>query len=362
MTDTTTDTTTTPPEFAALSSSQLEAYRTAKRSVGWRRYPLDVARIGGKDAADLLQRLTTNNTLGLKGGSEAGEGVCNIFVTDKARIIDVFTTLAEADGALLALFSEGFASKAIEWLDKYTFVEDVSAKDASAEFAPFLIFGPRARQFCEDLTGADLRDLRAHAWTKVRFANGVECALVKHLPLAEYCFIALAPAGDEERLRDLFGSLGEAAEIDENVFEVLRVEAAWGKHGAEWTAERNPLEAGLVSFVDFKKGCYIGQEVIARLDTYNKVKVRLCGFTGVEPIAAGARFVDDSASDKPPADIGGVTSAVYSPELERHIALGYIRSAFANPGLSVKAIAGAPQDGAAATAQELEIVKLPFTM
>ena len=344
-----------------LSPAQLEAYQTAKRSVGWRRYPFDVARITGKDAADLLQRLTTNNTLGVTGSNEAGAGVQNIFLTDKARIIDVFTTLARAED-FLALFSPGYAAKAVEWLDKYTFLEDALAEDRTAEFTSFLIFGPRSRQLCEELTGLDLRELRAHSWTRARFANGVEGVLVKHVPLVEYCFIALAPAGEEASLRALLGGVGagDAAEIDDETFEVLRIEAAWGKQGAEWTEERNPLEAGLVSLVDFKKGCYIGQEVIARLDTYNKVKARLCGFTSAEPIDKNARFIDDSASDKPATEIGGVTSAAYSPELGRYIALGYIRSAFANPGLTVKAVF--PRENGETIAQELEIVKLPFTM
>lgn len=330
------------------------AYTTAKSSVGWRKYPVDTVIARGNDRLDLLQRLTTNDVSKLIGSDTEGMGVHNILLTDKARIIDVFNILAR-NNDLLLLFSEGLGAKCCEWLEKYTFIDDFTTEQIGSEYASILVFGQGSVQLLEELADvSSLRETRLGSWHKAQI-QGMEVVLVKQQPLSEYCWLVLFPKAAEESMYELLRSLDAdmIAEIDDATFETLRIEAAWGKHGTEWTDERNPLEAGLVGLVDFKKGCYIGQEVIARLDTYNKVKVRLSGFVSDAAIPQNARFFDESDGKR--TDIGGITSTTFSPELQKYIALGYIRSAFANPGASIEAVA----DGYSA---RLEIVKLPFVM
>ncbi len=334
------------------SITEHDVYTLAKNSVGWRKHPIDIVEVRGNDRLDLLQRMTTNDVLALKGTDISGTGAHNVLVTDKARIIDVFTVLARQESALL-LFSSGMGEKAIQWLDKYTFIDDFQAHNVSGEYTPFLIFGVRSMQFLEELTGASLLDMRLSSWQKVTIQSDIDAILVKQQLLCGFCYTLLVQKAHETALSDILSALEDVAEVDDSTFETLRIEAAWGKLGAEWTDERNPLEAGLVGLVDFKKGCYIGQEVIARLDTYNKVKVRLSGFVSDRPIPHNARFFDES--DRKRTDIGGVTSSTFSPELGKHIALGYIRSAFANPDASVEA-------SSEGYSEQLTIVKLPFVM
>ncbi len=340
------------PENSTTSGVNTDVYTLATSSVGWRKHSLDIAIARGKDRLDLLQRMTTNDVLKLSGSDTSGNGAQNVLVTDKARIIDVFTVLAR-ENDLLMLFSHGLGEKALQWLDKYTFIDDFQTEDVSAEYASYLVFGARSLQLLEELTGASLLDMRQSAWQKVSIAGGTEGIIIKHQPLCGFCHILLVPKAHEEALCTILRGLEDVAEVDDATFETLRIESAWGKHGAEWTDERNPLEAGLVGLVDFKKGCYIGQEVIARLDTYNKVKVRLSGFVSNAPIPKDARFFDDSEGKH--TDIGGVTSSTFSPECGLYIALGYIRSAFANPDAAVNA----EREG---YSEQLTIVKLPFVM
>ncbi len=368
------------PHISTSHAMNQSHYDIAKNSVAWCAYPLDTVLGRGKDMLDLLQRLTTNDVTKLANPvnisspeqvslQSEGVGVQNILLTDKARIIDVFTILARPEAAqngtspayLQMLFSAGFGAKAAAWLDKYTFIEDAVAQDGSPEYASILIFGARSQQLLEELTGLKLQDFRHNAW-KDALLSSIPCTIIKQAPLCGYCYVLHFPRAVEASVYELLRGLSENAEngvceIDAETFETLRIEAAWGKHGAEWTDERNPLEAGLVGLVDFKKGCYIGQEVIARLDTYNKVKVRLSGVVSDKAIPPNARFFDETDGKR--TDIGGVTSSTYSPELQKYIALGYIRTAFANPGASIDA---ALEDGTSGYAERLEIVKLPFVM
>ncbi len=66
--------------------------------------------------------------------------------------------------------------------------------------------------------------------------------------------------------------------ITQSEYETLRIEYGIPKFGKEMTNETNPLECGLEKYVSFTKGCYIGQEVIARLDTYDKISKHMVGF------------------------------------------------------------------------------------
>ena len=91
----------------------------------------------------------------------------------------------------------------------------------------------------------------------------------------------------------------------------------------------NPHEVNLLSIVDFKKGCYIGQEVIARLNTYDKVQKRLTGIKFIdEPEYNGQLLL----FDKENKDAGQVTSVTFSKELNKWVGLAFVRRAYLEEG------------------------------
>jgi folate-binding protein YgfZ len=339
----------------AALNSELHGYWAARTSVAWR----DCSRMGkvlarGTDRLDLLQRMTTNDLATLKGTATNGDGAQTVVVTDKARIVDVATVLARENDVLM-LLSEGMDEHIIAWLDKYTFADDFVTRNVTAELGAVMLCGPRSAQLLKDWSGVSVAELRIAHWRSVEI-SGVQTTLVKMPTLCELCYVLLCPKASMDALLSVLRSFGgDVPELSEEAFEVLRIEAGWGRLGAEWTDAHNPLEAALVSLVNFTKGCYIGQEVIARLDTYNKVKMRLVGFTSSEAIPVGAKFFDAASAATTGAEIGSITSAAYSPELKCFIALGYIRTAFANPGASMEAVA----DGKTIS---VEIAKLPLLM
>jgi folate-binding protein YgfZ len=135
------------------------------------------------------------------------------------------------------------------------------------------------------------------------------------------------------------------------VFDVLRIEAGIPVYGRELREDYNPLEANLRKFVSFTKGCYIGQEVIVRLDTYNKLQRRLVGFIfdtrgGVERNAR-VLFNDE--------EIGLVTSSAFSYGIQKTIGLGYVKLQYAVPGVNLKVISKGKEIFA-------EVINLPFSI
>ena len=104
--------------------------------------------------------------------------------------------------------------------------------------------------------------------------------------------------------------------------------------GREITERVNPLEANLLDLIDFDKGCYIGQEVIARLDTYDKVQRKLVGLQAASGLLEGDLLYVDGR------EIGWTATVAESPAFDGLIALGYVRNEHAVEGRRVVTAAG----------------------
>jgi folate-binding protein YgfZ len=174
----------------------------------------------------------------------------------------------------------------------------------------------------------------------------------------------IAPAKHANGLRKALLSAGSpdgVPVLGHDARELLRIEAGIPLFGRELGEDYNPLEAGLREAISFTKGCYIGQEVIARLNTYHKVQKHLVSmaFQGSVAPPAGARLVVGGQ------DAGWVTSAIFSPVHGRVLALGYLRPPFVQKGTQVEVEVGngtlargevvrAPQAAQAAEVQPMQ--------
>lgn len=327
-----------------LDKDDAQVYSRVKRSAGWAAIPMSKAVVRGTDRLDLLQRLTTNDIKVL----QPGEGNQTVLLTDKARIIDVLTILAREDD-IVVLYSEGMQERVLAWLEKYTIMDDFRAEEATDSMGSVLLTGPDAPHILAELTGEPVAMLPQFHW-KACSLFGVQLLVMRSLTLCEFSYVVLFPEQQRSAVLGGLASCGEVLpEMSADVVEVLQVEAGQGRVGCEWTDDYNPLEAGLVRIISFKKGCYIGQEVVARLDSYNKVKQHLVGFTAADAVPIGAEFRDGDRTT------GRVTRLVFSPELQKYIGLAYIRTLYANPGTVVVAHSKEQEF-------PVELVKLPFTM
>ena len=287
----------------------------------------------GADHLDFLHRMTSNDFRNL----QIGHGLEAVFIEHRARILDLATCYRGPDATAL-LLSPASRSALPPWLDRFIFAEALELADRTDETAMFELVGPHAARLVAHALDADLAKLRDHQLLNPQVADGLWLARTAGPGLRTF-----GPPAAVEALWQCLAAAG-ARPIGAATWEILRVEQGLPLLGRELTQNYNPWEAGLGRAIHLDKGCYIGQEVIARLDTYDKVKQHLVGLrlsaaelpaTG-QPLRAGAR------------QVGLITSAVHSPSLGP-IALAYVRRSAGAEGTALDA------GGAQAT-----VVSLPF--
>ncbi|MEM7802641.1 MAG: hypothetical protein AAF633_25845 [Chloroflexota bacterium] len=154
--------------------------------------------------------------------------------------------------------------------------------------------------------------------------QGGQISLHKTDPIGEEGYFFLIPTPLLEEVQSLL-STHEVAFLDEAAFEILRVEGALPKLRHELAVDFIPLETGLWEDISFNKGCYTGQEIIARMDSRNKVRRKMVRISGGEPMQVGSDIMQAGRS------IGIVTSAAGTK------GLGYVKTDFltSNEGYSV---------------------------
>ncbi|MCY7322181.1 MAG: folate-binding protein [Phormidesmis sp. CAN_BIN36] len=204
-----------------------------------------------------------------------GEGCDTVFVTSTARTIDLTTAYILEDSVLL-LVSPNLTEKLITFLDRYIFFADkVKLADVTTQTATFSLIGPGSHALLEKLGAADLI---GQPYANHRLLNlagqDVRVAIGSGLATEGYTLIAQSDQADALQ-RSLIDA--GAVPISDRTWEQLRIEQGRPMPAHELTDDYNPLEAGLWQTISFNKGCYIGQETIARLDTYNGVKQQLWG-------------------------------------------------------------------------------------
>ena len=275
------------PLAIILKSSfmNLTQYEAAQTGLVWR----DMShfgrfRVSGKDAATLLHHLTTNDIKSQKNG-EAREAV---LISSKARVLDWLSILRLENGDFQVVTSpnrrEMFAPHARKFV---LFRQDVQIEDETAKAPLWGAFGPAATE------------IESEKWPTKRLPNGG--------------FL-------------VFGAPKNVVSIDNDTFNILRIEAGIPVAGLELTEEINPWEAGFDHAISLSKGCYNGQEVVARLHAYKKIKQGIFGLKLEQlPLELPQKLSKDGKN------AGFVTSAIESPRFGP-IALGFVRGDFQNEG------------------------------
>ncbi len=307
-------------------SSTSEEYVAATETAGLvdRSY-LGRLEIAGADGLDLLNRLSTNKLDDL----QVGEGAITALTSNKGRIVDLLHVLRLED-RLMVLTGPQNRQKVAEWIDLYTFVEDISVEDVTENTAMVSVIGPRAESIVLQACEGDVvvpGSLGTAGGTVGVRVDGVDATLVRSDlgRLAEYA-IVVPLAGAQTLWQAMLRQY--AVPVGMDVLEAIRVERGMPAAGKELTEDYNPLEAGLLDYVSFNKGCYVGQEVVTRLDTYDKVQKHLVGlaFQGDSVPAEGASLFAGGKRT------GAITSLATSPTSGRVIGLGYVRKAEAASG------------------------------
>jgi folate-binding protein YgfZ len=274
----------------------------------------------GADALDLLHRLTTNDLLEMPEGEARGTIVTN----GDARIIDVLTVVRRPAQPLLLLGSHGRADAVLEWLDQYTFSEDSTPRDVSAETCQLTLVGPAAAEALVNLVPVPSFEMPVWRCGVVAI-GGHLVEVVRTAGPGIDGFDLIAESSASSALRQALAAAG-ATPAGTLAYDAYRVARGIPEYGAELDERVNPHEANLLSYVSFTKGCYIGQEVVARLDTYDKVQRRLVRVRSEESLDAhlrpGMPLVDDARP------VGETRTVAEAGPMAGHAALAYVRRGF----------------------------------
>jgi tRNA-modifying protein YgfZ len=287
--------------------------------------------VSGADRIRFLHNQTTNDFNRL----QPGQGCDTVFVTSTGRTIDLVTAYALEDAVLL-LVSPNRRKYLIEWMDRFIFFADkVDLKDITDSTAAFSLVGTGSDALLQKI-GLDEAIAQPHATH--RLVNLAGIATGSGLATPGYTLMVNA-----EQAAALWQQLTQAGAVPlgEQVWERLRIEQGRPMPDTELTEDYNPLEAGLWHTISFSKGCYIGQETIARLDTYKGVKQQLWGIRLSQPAAPGEPLLVGEEK------VGRLTSLM---ETEQGlVGLAYARTKAGGAGLKVNVGEG-----------EAELLDLPF--
>ncbi len=282
-------------------------------------------RLTGDDRAAFLQRQTTNDVRRLS----AQRTVLTALVTPSARILDVLRLVDEGD-TLGVICLPGRGAETARYLkSRIFFMDKVSLVDASQEIAQLDLEGPQAGETLLKL-GFSVPPGRDEVAASQLASDDIPAITLRAIGQPGFAgqgYRLLLPAADLPAIQTALQSLN-CQHLTTRAADVLRIEAGLPAAGAELSEEYTPLEAGLESAVAENKGCYTGQEIIARQLTYDKVTQRLVGLRLPAPVEAGSRVLAGGRA------VGTVTSAAHSPRFGS-LALAVIRRPHHLPGASL---------------------------
>lgn len=258
--------------------------------------------VWGKEAIQFLDGLITNDVKKLGDG----EQMLAAFPNAQGRLLAVVRVLRQGDRFLFET-EEATREKLFQNLFRFTFAGDFFVEDLSEKYHYFELFAS-GRKF----ESSDLRSQISGPGGLVSFESR----------MGESLFVDL---GAVEELRGSLLNSGMVA-IDDELFETLRIEAGVPKYGIDMDETTVVPELGIDELVSYDKGCYIGQEIIARIHFRGHVAKQLTGLVSDAPLRSGS---DLTVDDK---DAGRITSTTYSPRLGKHIALAFVRYAHLAPG------------------------------
>jgi folate-binding protein YgfZ len=317
-------------------------YDAARRAVAlFDRSALGKVTVTGRDRLAFLQGMLTNDVKALA----PGQGAPAAFLDAHGKVMVLLVVYAATDQVFIELPAQ-MTAKTLETLDHFLISEKAYFEAADEAFAILSLQGPGARALLEGLAGRPI-ELAPYAHVEVEIAG----APARVINRAEgpgpgfHCWIA---ADHAETARSAMLAAG-AEPAGPGTLEVLRLEAGQPWYPQDVDASVIFPETRLEDLVSFTKGCYIGQETVARVKYRGHVNRALSGLVieGDRVPEAGARVVVDGT------DVGRVTSATRSVALGRPIALGYVRREHFEPGTAVTVVD-------AAGAQPARVHALPF--
>jgi len=259
-----------------LFSSFEEEVRALNKGVGVRSLAgKAILKLIGNEVLEFLHRISTNDVKNL--------GVYKLrrtlFTNEKGRLIDSSFLMRIADYNLL-IGESGDIRKLQSWIEKYIIMEDITVEDTSNDYSLFEIYGAQSHSFMTMLCGEKIDELiGGNIILGDTDSIKTYIAKVKENDAIDKFLIMVNSEDAISFVKYLYEirSAFDLKFIGDKSFNYFRIINGIPLAPNEINTKYNPHEINLIHEVSFKKGCYIGQEVIARLDTYDKVQKELKG-------------------------------------------------------------------------------------
>jgi len=263
--------------------------------------------LSGSDSLDFIQRISTNDVATL----QLGQFRQTVLTSEKGRIIDVLSVCRADESRLLLLGQSRESTQLISWIEKYIIMDDIAIEELTSSLSQYLMYGDNVVDQVQSAS------FSSHEVIVVSEDFGT-ARLVR----------VVSPLELKSSVEETLASRGAVRRSMEE-FEEYRILKGIPGAKTELTPQYNPLEANLGSLISWTKGCYIGQEVIARLDTYKKVQRHLVTMSLSDlPINLPIPFEDEDG------EAGVITSATRVASKGEIRGIGYLRTSGSDRALT----------------------------
>jgi folate-binding protein YgfZ len=242
--------------------------------------------------------------------------------------------------------------RVLKTIERFTLAGDFHVTDKTNHTALLSVQGKKAARIVRSVLGEEAAELATNQALQTRAQQGNmtgDVTVMRATHTAEDGFDVIVNSDQAGAMWDALLSAG-ARPVGYDALEILRIEAGLPRYGPDMDETNVVTETALDDAVSYTKGCYVGQEIIARIKYRGHVAKKLSGlaFAQAEKVDVGA--VIKAADGK---EVGRLTSVTYSPYLGSTIALGYLKYDYLEPGTNVKVISGTEEF-------EARVTELPF--
>ena len=268
--------------------------------------------VWGKEAVQFLDGMITNDMKTLEDGAQ----MLAAFPNAQGRLLAVVRVLRQGDRFLFET-EEVTHEKVFNNLFRFTFAGDFFVEDLSDHFCFLTIWG-------DGLSLANYRRPEIDRTGQVEYRGfGIDVLSTSIGTAVD----VLVPATQlqEDLLEDLVNE-SNAIVVSDDIYEVLRIESGVPKYGVDMDETTIVPELGIDTVISYTKGCYIGQEIIARIHFRGHVAKKLTGLAlSVPPATGSGNLVGQELKSQDGKNAGRITSVTFSPKLDKTIALAYVR-------------------------------------
>lgn len=299
--------------------------------------------ISGSEAVPFLNGLITNDMKTL----EEGRWMPAAFPSVQGRLLASVRVIHRGEGFLIDTEAASHV-QVLKTIERFTLAGDFRVSDITTQTALLSLQGKSAADIIRSILGEAATGVPRHGVAQTSWRQQ-PVTVLRATHTAEDGFDLFVQADDAQTLLESMVNAG-ARPVGHDALEVLRTEAGVPRYGLDMDDTTVVTESNLDDAVSYTKGCYIGQEIIARIKYRGHVAKKLVGllFASAVKLDQGAKI--RSFDDK---EIGRVTSVTLSPHLGRTIALGYVKYDYISPDTELKVLSDTGDSSA-------RVTELPF--